>query len=623
MLSKIIRVLSLMFLISIPLAAAGERSIPEPLPDHPGNIFLAGEDVSVRIHDDAAGDWKLVDYDGKVIREGRGPGRVQLGRLPVGYYELVREKKADGELRPFSIGVIARLKAPTPETSPVACDVGMAWSYGEKEMPVAANLCTLAGLNWVRDRFSWKELEPTPGDFPERSRYDLSAEVQIGAGLKVLQVNHNVPPWAWTWSYDQRGRFPADLRDAYNFYRRVAERWRGKVLAIEPWNEADAWDFGNHTGCEIATMQKASYLGLKAGNPSVIACQNAFASLRRPTTLGDFHANRAWPYFDTFNFHTYDPFFNYPGMGAVFRGVSAGRPMWLTEANKPVPFDESNKFREPSDENLRVQADRMMIIYALSFHEGSDLTFFFYLPEFGKKLQFGLLRPDFTPRPGFLALAAIGRLLADAKPLGRLNSEDKNLHAYAFRAKPDGQTRTVLVAWKKEKPTMLNLPGQPTAAYDILGRELPASKTVELTSSPITLVLSDDDAAKLILTPPPKEPLWLEGKPSPIVLQCLLPKNRVHLDKSAYKIARGKTDKIPIYVYNFGTAPADLKLTAAGPKDWKPTTAKSIRIAPGERKKTTLALDVPQTAEKIGTIRIGADCGPLEDAVLSMRFLPE
>ena len=206
------------------------------------------------------------------------------------------------------------------------------------------------------------------------------------------------------------------------------------MLAIEPWNEADAWDFGNHTGSEIATMQKASYLGLKAGNPSVIACQNALCANRSPAMLGDFQANRAWPYFDTFNFHTYDPFCNYPAMGAAFRGVSAGRPMWLTEVNWPLPFQEGNKFHEPTAENMRIQAERLTKIYALSFHEGADATFFFFLPEYGQKIQFGLLRPDFTPRPGYLALAAVGRLLADAHRLGRLRDADKNFHVYAFRA---------------------------------------------------------------------------------------------------------------------------------------------------------------------------------------------
>ena len=76
-------------------------------------------------------------------------------------------------------------------------------------------------------------------------------------------------------------------------------------MAFEPWNEADIPMFGGHTGSEMASLQKAAYLGLKAGNPKVIACLNVFA-LHRAATLRDLHENAAWPYFDTFNLHHYE-----------------------------------------------------------------------------------------------------------------------------------------------------------------------------------------------------------------------------------------------------------------------------------------------------------------------------
>ncbi len=458
----------------------------------------------------------------------------------------------------------------------------MAWFYPEKDMPAAANLCALAGLNLVRDRLSWSDLEKTPGKLPEKTRYDVSADVQAAAGLKILQVNHSVPSWGWSWSYDQRGRFPSDLRDAYNFYRRIAARWRGKVLAIEPWNEADGQSFGGHTGCEMAAMQKASYLGLKAGWPGVIVGQNAFAIHRR-STLDDFHANRAWPYFETYDLHNYEAFDKYAAAFADHRAVSAGRPLWVTETSLPVRWSGDKKFQEPTQPDLRTQAERVAKTYALSIHEGSAAVFYFILGHYIEgQVQFGLVRPDFTPRPGYLALAAVGRLLADAHRLGRLKGADKNFHVYAFRAKPDGLTRIVLVAWCDEKPAVLKLPVEPLAIYDAIGRE--SAKTagaIELSSAPLTLVLPDDAAAKLALDPPPAKPSWLEGRPSPIVLQCLLPKKRVELEKSAYRIARGKADQVPIYVYNFGDKPADVRLSRKGPESWKPTLAKSVPRSAG------------------------------------------
>ncbi|MCX7827507.1 MAG: hypothetical protein N2689_18415, partial [Verrucomicrobiae bacterium] len=271
-------------LCSSGVAAQGaSRTLPKPLPGHPGNIFLAGEKVVVPV--DAAGGsvWRAFDYEDRKIAEAReAGGKLDLGPLPVGWYRLRRDGAAGKEW--ISLGVIEPLRAPTPRTSPVASDTAMAWFYPTQQMSAVSSLCALAGLNWTRDRLSWGEMEPRAGAVKTGvTRYDASAAALSGAGLRVLQVNHSTPQWA---NADPK-RFPADLRDAYRFYRAMAARWRGKVQAFEPWNEADIDAFGGHTGSEIASMQKASCLGLKAGNPEVIVCQNVFAT-HRQAQLEDF-----------------------------------------------------------------------------------------------------------------------------------------------------------------------------------------------------------------------------------------------------------------------------------------------------------------------------------------------
>src|ERR1051325_10259022 len=234
------------------------RTIPKALPSHPGNIFLAGEDVAVSVPASWPESWQALDYDGKISAQGRVQrGRVLLGRLPAGYYEIL--PMSEGVTNRISLGVLQPLRAPTPLTSPIGIDVAMAWFYPKEKMAGVVNLCTLAGLNRVRDRLSWGEMEPTRGTFAASNRYDWSAEAQAAAGLQILQVNHHSPAWA-----NPNGkRFPLDLRDCYEFYRAMAQRWHGRVLAFEPWNEADIDMFGGHTGSEMASLQKADYLGLQ------------------------------------------------------------------------------------------------------------------------------------------------------------------------------------------------------------------------------------------------------------------------------------------------------------------------------------------------------------------------
>jgi hypothetical protein len=131
----------------------------------------------------------------------------------------------------------------------------------------------------------------------------------------------------------------------------------------------------------MATLQKASYLGLKAGNPELTVCLNVFANHGR-AQLADLHDNEAWPYFDTFNLHHYRPFEAYPQLYGDFRAVSAGKPLWVSECALPVKWAGDEKLKEPTDSDLRVQAERVAKTFACSLHEGSVATFYFLLPHY-------------------------------------------------------------------------------------------------------------------------------------------------------------------------------------------------------------------------------------------------
>jgi hypothetical protein len=623
--------------------AQAKRGIPKPLPSHPGNVFLAGEEVTVSTPPGTSETWRAVDYEGKVIAEGRaGEGQAKLGHLPVGYYEL--QRGSEGATNRVSIGVLASLEIPIPATSPVALDVAMAWFYKEPQMAAVASLCALAGINWVRDRLNWAEMEPQKGRFGPENRYDHSARAQYSAGLNVLQVNHISPGWA----NPVTRRFPLDLRNAHHFYQEMARRWQEIVPAFEPWNEPDIEMFGGHTGSEIASMQKAAYLGLKAGNPKVIASQNVFA-LHNRAQLEDFHQNRAWPYFDTFNLHHYAPTDSYPGIYADFRAVSAGKPFWVTECNVPVKWSGDEKLKEPSDADLRVQAERVGKIFAASLHEGSAMVFYFQLPHYVEgKTQFGIVRPDLTPRPAYVALAAVGRLLSDAKPLGRWKSPNPELRRYWLQAKPAGQVRDILVIWSTNNPTPCLLPATPIAVFDHLGRQLPKpSHELRITSAPVYVLfaknaLSESFVRRVIdpiqIEPPPKPSLLLSGKPSPVVLQAMWPTERVDLKNSAYRLVIDKREIIPICVYNFSTRAVQGALRVVPPKSWqatlinaaetqglRTTAIETVTLQPGDRVQLGLAVEPfgQMQSKAVESIRLEGDFGQDDKPVLALQIVAQ
>jgi hypothetical protein len=595
------------------------RQVPRPLASHPGNIFLAGESVSIALPGAAAGSWRVIDYAGRGVASGTvANARATVGSLPTGYYEV--RWGDESFTNRVSVGIVTPLRTPTPLSSPVGLDVAMAWFYPEPKMEAAASLCALAGVNWVRDRLSWPELEPARGSFAPPNRYDASTRVQAATGLQVLQVNHISPRWANTNS----ARFPLDLRDEFNFYREMARRWHGQVAAFEPWNEADIDMFGGHTGSEIASLQKAAYLGLKAGDPTVVACQNVFA-LHNRSILEDFRRNEVWPYFDTFNLHHYGATETYPEIYGDFRAASAGKPLWVTECNVPVHWSGDENLKEPSEADLRVQGERVARVFASSLHEGASAVYYFMLPHYAEgPTQFGVVRPDLTPRPAYLALAAVGRLLADARPLGRLHNGETSVRAFLFRAKPDGQAREVLVAWATNHQGMVSLPIRPIAVFDHLGRQGDSEQLLRLSQAPVFAVLPKGTAQRLPLLPPPEPAERLEGRPSSVVLQALWPQDKLLARRSAYRLAAKQWETIPLFAYNFGQEPVSGRFHVRTPASWQCRLAPKIELEPGERKELPLSIFCSgPLATNTHSVRIEGRFGRAGRAVLSLNLWPE
>lgn len=569
-------------------AAPLHRGLPRPLPSHPGNIFLAGEPVLMAEPSAQTGAWRVVDYDGKIVATGRFEnGRADIGPLPVGWYELASKTGQGSNLVTF--GVLEPLRAATPATSPIGIDVALAWCCPPDRWADMISLCQLAGMNRVRDRCLWPEIEPQRGQFAAHTRYDDSVRAQTAAGLQVLDVNHVSAPWANT----NHTHFPPDLRDVYDFYRVLARRWRGQVEALEPWNEADIKEFGGHTGSEMATFQKAAWLGLKAGNPDLTVCQNVFA-IHRSSTLHDFQDNDAWPYFDTFNLHHYDPFEKYPWLFRKMRAVSAGKPMWVSECNVVVQWADE-KTKEPSPADLRIQSERVPMIYSMDIYEGARAVFYFMLPDYVEyRRQYGILHSDLTPRPAFLAAAAAGRLLAAAKPLGRLQSTNQDLQGYLFNARPDGVKTQVFVIWAAHDTTF-DLPKPPMACFDHLGRLFANPEdSLKVSQAPIYVELAR--GTRLPLLPPPKPAKLLTGRPGPVVLQALLPEQDIVLNESAYKMPEGGQMTVPVFLYNFGAKAVRGTLNVTAPLRWTAELPREVEIDPGAREELKLHLTHPEIA---------------------------
>jgi hypothetical protein len=620
------------------------RNVPTPAPDHPGNVFLAGEQVTVGPPQELpanVGRWQVLDDQGTVVARGSldqvrqtGARSVTIGRLDIGWYR-VEFLDAAGEVPGWTTAaVLARLVEPVPQDSPICVDSATSWFAPNEPVHQEgfARLAALAGANWIRDRMSWAGAQTRPDQFAQNMTYDSAATLQARHGLKVLQVFHDTPRWAADKQLDgnrARGRFPRDLRVLYRFCKAVAGRYQGRVLAWEPWNEANITAFGGHTIDEMCSHQKAAYLGFKAGDPNVIVCWNVYAGAGTPLHAEGVLENEAWPYFETYNIHSYNKPDNYLEQFKPAREAARGRPIWLTECGIALKAKTDGPWSDLSLQDELQQAKFIARSYASSLFAGVNRHFFFILGNYRERaVQFGLLRKDQTPRPGYVALAAVGRLLTGATCLGRwLPKDNPSVRIYAFRARPDSLERDVLVAWA-EKPTTWSPPVdiQAEAIHDYLGRPLGTRVPAKLDSAVFFIVLHKDAAGKLPLESPPSVSSSRPGKAPSVVLQLQMPHTATDLSQQAHVVAPDAYEDLAIFAYNFGLKPASGTVNVESvPRGWTLVPDRwEITLDPMERKLVTVRLRIDSSdsdASWAGWIKLRGHFADAGEPILAFRLI--
>jgi hypothetical protein len=166
------------------------RSVPTPAQDHPGNVFLLGEEAAIELPQDQCAEathWRVLDEQGAVVAKGlldqvrQTPGsRIIIGRLGIGWYRVEFLDPGEVALGWTTAAVLARLAEPVPQDSPICVDSATSWFAPNDPLRQErfAQLAALAGANWIRDRMSWTGAQTKPDKFPENTTYDSAATLQ-------------------------------------------------------------------------------------------------------------------------------------------------------------------------------------------------------------------------------------------------------------------------------------------------------------------------------------------------------------------------------------------------------------------------------------------------------------
>ncbi len=258
--------------------------------------------------------------------------------------------------------------------------------------------------------------------------------------------------------------------------------------------------------------------------------------------------------------------------------------------------------------------------------------------EGDNRIQFGLLRKDNTPRLSYVAFAALGRLLAGGRCLGRWEQAgDDTAHVYAFRARPDGQPRDVLVAWVEKRADWpgrgravcdITLPEDidVEAAFDYLGRPLESRAPGQLRSSPVFLVLPEHaaDALELNTIAAGKH---RGGEASPVVFQLALQGSPPEIRQEAWTqepvrvFTPGNEHTCALYVYNLSHVPVQGRVNVVTtPGGWQTSEHTwNLRLEPMAREALTLTLSAPEASWEKAWIHFRGDFGTAGKPILAFR----
>lgn len=154
-----------------------------------------------------------------------------------------------------------------------------------------ATLADLGGFDWIRQQVPWKDTEPPDRTFGFQELDNVVNTVAAKKKKLLLSVVKS-PDWA-TGKQGDNG-LPKNPADYARFVSEIAKRYKGKVQAIEVWNEQNlAVENGGRVVPEDAAryveLLKQAYTAIKAVDPSIVVVSGALSStgVNDPTSAVD------------------------------------------------------------------------------------------------------------------------------------------------------------------------------------------------------------------------------------------------------------------------------------------------------------------------------------------------
>ena len=256
--------------------------------------------------------------------------------------------------------------------------------------------CSFGAIRLWDSGTQWRQIQPAPSkwDFSALDAYLEQAESQ---GVIPVLTLGQTPEWAASdpsaASPYARGASspPADLALWRDYVRKVAERYDGRILHWEVWNEVSAENFWTGSNSEMVDLERAARSVLKSVNQNNLVLSPSFQAAAFDK-FDEYLSEGGGRYSDIISYHFYA--LQYPPEEIVDRidrvnGILkkhglANKPLWNTEmgwllANRDGGFGTSLKPSWEKWRRISFSDSPGVVLQALllSFSGGIDHVFWY------------------------------------------------------------------------------------------------------------------------------------------------------------------------------------------------------------------------------------------------------
>lgn len=178
----------------------------------------------------------------------------------------------------------------TPTLSPMvdpAFGFGIQDDYLTGDIEATLKQVTRLRMSWIKQQMRWGVFSPAPGQM-DWSGFDSVINAASDKGLKVMLSIVTAPKWshpnlqATADDPDAINAPPDDLNEYAKFVGEVVDRYKGKIHAIEIWNEQNIdaeWraDPQSVNPEKYVEMLKLAYQTIKAKDPNIVVISGALS----------------------------------------------------------------------------------------------------------------------------------------------------------------------------------------------------------------------------------------------------------------------------------------------------------------------------------------------------------